>query len=287
MQFDVWGWDQKNTARNQQYSAAVYSIYRGGTLLYLFYCPEVFDVLYPDDKTHHGHGREHRFLQETVFAECVYELLKIMNIIPDILHLNEGHVAGAAAIMKGDKAFDKTAVVYTNHTVVPAGMERFSIDGLTGGDVARARYAMRFPWPSHQRFWRKFSVQQNGRWFIDFSKGALEICDAANGVSNEHAEATQTLFPAYDRRIEAVLNGSGDTWIMDELLEAKLKGIEPSKETLRRIAAEGKALSLAEVKKRTVGMTDKDGRIISRDGMSLDPDLPTIWMVRRMVEYKS
>ena len=244
-------------------------------------------MLYPDDKTHHGHGREHRFLQETVFAECVYELLKIMNIIPDILHLNEGNVAGAAAIMKGDKAFDKTAVVYTNHTVVPAGLERFSIDGLTGGDVARARYAMRFPWRSHQRFWRKFSVQQNGRWFIDFSKGALEICDAANGVSNKHAEATQTLFPAYDRRIEAVLNGSGDTWIMDELLEAKLKGIEPSKETLRRIAAEGKALSLAEVKKRTVGMTDKDGRIISRDGMSLDPDLPTIWMVRRMVEYKS
>jgi glycogen debranching enzyme/glycosidase len=287
MQFDVWGWDQENTARERQYRARVYSLCRGGTLLYLFYCPEVFDVLYPDDRTHQGHGREHRFLQETVFAECVYELFKSMNLVPDILHLNEGHVAGAAAIMKGDKAFDKTAVVYTNHTVVPAGLERFSVDGLTGGDVARARYAMRFPWPSHQRFWKKFSVQQDGRWFIDFSKGALEICDAANGVSNEHADATQTLFPAYDRRIEAVLNGSGDTWIMDELLEAKLKGIEPSKETLRRISTQGKALSLAEVKKRTVGMTDKGGQIISRDGMALDPDLPTIWMVRRMVEYKS
>ena len=210
MQFNMWGWDVKNTAEERQYSVAAYSICRGGTLIYLFYCPEVFDVLYPDDKTHHGHGREHRFLQETMFAECVYELLRSINVVPDILHLNEGHVAGAAAIIKGDKAFDKTAVVYTNHTVVLAGLERFCIDRLTGGDVARARYAMRFPWPNHHRFWRKFSVQQNSRWFIDFSKGALEICDVANGVSNEHADATQTLFPDYDRRIEAVLNGSGD-----------------------------------------------------------------------------
>ncbi len=287
MQFDVWGCDQENTANERQYHAEVYKICRGGTCLYLFYCPQVFDILYPDDKTHQGHGREHRFLQETVFAECVYELFKSMNIVPDILHLNEGHVAVAAAIIKGDEAFNKTSVVYTNHTVVPAGLERFSVDRLTRGDVARARYAMRFPWASYQRFWRKFSIQKDSRWFIDFSKGALAICDAANGVSKEHAYATQTLFPAYDRWIESILNGSGDAWIMDELLEAKLKGIEPSKETLCRIGAEGKALSLAEVKKRTVDMTDKSGQIISRDGVALDPGLPTIWMVRRMVEYKS
>ena len=185
MQFDVWGWDVKNTDRERQYYAEVYTIFRGGTCLYLFYCPEVFDILYPDDKTHQGYGREHRFLQETVFAECVYELFKSIDRVPDILHLNEGHVADAAAIIKGDKAFDKTAVVYTNHTVVPAGLERFSIDRLTGGDVARARYAMRFTRASHQRFWSKFSAQKDGRWFIDFPKGAVEMCDAANGVSDE------------------------------------------------------------------------------------------------------
>jgi len=287
MQFDVWGWDEENTAQNRQYRAEVYSISRGGTPLYIFYCPEVFDVLYPDDKTHRGHGREHRFLQETVFAECVYELFKNMSIAPDIFHLNEGHVAGAAALIKGDRAFDRTAVVYTNHTVVPAGLERFSIDRLTDGDMDRARYAMRFHWPSHQRLWKKFSAKHEGRWFIDFSKGAVEMCDAANGVSNEHAIATQALFPAYDRPIESILNGSGDTWIMDDLLEATLKGIEPGTETLRRTAAEGKALSLAEVKKRTVGMTDKSGQIISKEGVALDSDLPTVWMVRRMVQYKS
>jgi glycogen debranching enzyme len=287
MEFDVWGWESENTACEKQYRAKVYNVSRGGTSLCLFYCPEVFDVLYPDDKTHPGRGREHRFLQETIFAECVYELLKCLNVVPDVLHLNEGHVADAAAIIKGDDAFDKTAVVYTNHTVVPAGLERFSVDGLTDGDVARARYAMRFHAQSHQRFWKRFSMQQDGHWLIDFSKGALETCDVANGVSAEHADATQALFADYDGPVEPVLNGSGDAWIMDELLEAKLKGIKPGKEILRGTSAQGKARSLAEVKSRTAGMTDCNGQIITKDGVTLDRDLPTVWLVRRMVEYKS
>ncbi len=287
LEFDVWGWDSENTAHERQYHVNVYRICRGGTILYLFYCPQVFDVLYPDDRTHHGHGRQHRFLQETVFAECVHELLKRMNVVPDILHLNEGHVAAAAAIIKGDETFDRTAVVYTNHTVVPAGLEKFCVDRLTGGDIARARYAMRFPWPNHHHLWGKFSVQQDGRCFIDFSKGALEICDVANGVSAEHADATETLFPACNRPIESVLNGSGDAWIMDQLLEAELNGAALGKETLHSTGAEGKALALAEVKKRTAGMTDKGGQVIAEQGVTLDPVLPTVWMVRRMVQYKS
>ena len=287
LEFDVWGWDSENTIQEKQYHIKVYSICRGGTILYLFYCPDVFDILYPDDKTHHDHGREHRFLQETVFAECVYELFKRLNIVPDILHLNEGHVAAAAAIIRGDKTFEKTAIVYTNHTVVPAGMERFSVDGLTGGDIARARYAMRFPWPNHHRLWRKFTVHQDGQCFIDFSKGAIEICDVANGVSAEHADVTETLFPATDKRIEAILNGSGDMWIMDELIEARPKGIESCKDILLDTSTEGKARAFAEVKRRTAGMTDKQDHIIAGEGMTLDPDLPTVWMVRRMVQYKS
>ena len=287
LQFDVWGWDDNNTAKERQYHVEVYGISRGGTPLYVFYCPEVFDILYPDHKTHPGHGRAHRFLQETAFAECVYELFKSLRIVPDILHLNEGHVADAAAILRGDNLFNRTAVVYTNHTVVPAGLETFRIGELVGGDVARARYAMRFPGQSWQRLWRKFVVvNDDGQLFIDFPRGALEICDVANGVSEEHADATKAMFH-YDRTIEAILNGSGDTWVMDELLEMELNDIEPNKEIFRQIGREGKALSLAEVKKKTADMTDKNNQIISKDGVTLDIKLPTIWMVRRMVEYKS
>ncbi len=287
LQFNVWGWDDNNTAQEQQYCVEVYSIRRGGTPLYVFYCPGVFDILYPDHHTHPGHGRAHRFLQETVFAECVHELFKRMRIVPDILHLNESHVADAAAIVKGDKTFAKTAVVYTNHTVVPAGLEKFCIGELVGGDVARASYVMRFPGQSWQALWKKFVVLNDGQLYIDFSKGAIEICDIANGVSREHADVTRSIFQCDDRTIEAILNGSGDTWVMDELLEMELNGIEPSKELFQRIGRKGKALSLAEVKRKTAGMTDKNNQIISKDGITLDLNLPTIWMVRRMVEYKS
>jgi glucan phosphorylase len=287
LQFNVWGWDEKNTAAEQQYHVEVYSINRGGTPLYVFHCPDIFDILYPDHHTHPGHGRAHRFLQETAFAECVYELFKSMKIVPDILHLNESHVADAAAIIKGDKSFKRTAVVYTNHTVVAAGLEKFCIDELVGGDVARARYVMRFPKQSWQMLWSKFVASNDGQLYIDFSKGALEICDIANGVSREHADATKTMFQCDDRTIEAILNGSGDTWVMDELLEMELNGIEPSKEIFRRIGRKGKVLALAEVKRKTADMTNKNNQIISKGGIALDINLPTIWMVRRMVEYKS
>jgi glucan phosphorylase len=74
---------------------------------------------------------------------------------------------------------------------------------------------------------------------------------------------------------------------MDELLEMELNGIEPTEELFRRIGQKGKALSLAEVKRKTAGMTSKNSQIISKNGIMLDLNLPTIWMVRRMVEYKS
>ena len=46
MKFNVWGWDMRNTDQNRQYSIEVYNICRGGTNLYLFYSPNVFDVLF-------------------------------------------------------------------------------------------------------------------------------------------------------------------------------------------------------------------------------------------------
>jgi hypothetical protein len=81
---------------------------------------------------------------------------------------------------------------------------------------------------------------------------------------------------------------------MAELLEPKFKEIELNNETLLRIASEGKATSFNEVQKRTSDMTDKSGHIINkageiicRDGINLNPDLPTIWMVRRVVKSES
>jgi len=283
---EVWGFDTASPNQEIRYEAEVFSVVRGGTRLYMFSCPPVFDVLYPDDATHHN-GRRHRFLQETLMAQCVIKLFKALKVVPDALLINEGHVAVAAAITRGDPTFEKTAILYTNHTVVPAGLEVFDASELADNDLGRARYIMRFPRNSWQWLWQKFIVECDGKVLIDFSKGAMEICSAANAVSAEHARATRSLFPGQTKNIIPILNGSGDSWVMDSLLELERRSEVPTPARLFELAAEGKAEASAGIKERTVGMTNQAGEVISPEGVTLDPDRPTLWLVRRMVEYKS
>lgn len=283
---EVWGFDTAKPNQEIRYEAEVFSVVRGGTRLYMFSCPPVFDVLYPDDATH-PNGRRHRFLQETLLAQCVVKLFKTLRIVPDALLINEGHVAVAAAITRGDPTFEKTAILYTNHTVVSAGLEVFDARELTDNDLGRARYIMRFPRNSWQWLWQKFIVECDGKVLIDFSKGAMEICSAANAVSAEHARATRSLFPGQAKNIVPILNGSGDSWVMDSLLELERRSELPTPERLLELAVEGKAEAAAGIRARTAGMTNQAGEVISPEGVTLDPDRPTLWLVRRMVEYKS
>ena len=283
---EVWGFDTQNPSREVRYEAKVFSVNRGGTTLYLFHCPEVFDILYPDQATHRN-GRRHRFLQETVFAQCVTRLFKALQVVPDAMLINEGHVAVAAAITRGDPTYEKTAIIYTNHTVVPAGLEVFDVSDLAGDDVGRARYIMRFPPHSWQWLWQKFIVESDGKILIDFSKGALEICSAANAVSAEHARVTQALFPGLRRNIVPILNGSGDTWVMESLLDLERRGVTPTADQLVALGREGKREAFEAIRLRTMAMTDAEGRHLCPAGVRLDPDKPTLWLARRMVEYKS
>ncbi|MCP4450267.1 MAG: hypothetical protein GY809_02315 [Planctomycetes bacterium] len=286
IRLEVWGFNTYNPSEEIRYDVEVFCINRGGTPLYMFNCPDVFDVLYPDNATHQN-GRRHRFLQETVFAQCVSKLFKTLGLVPDALLINEGHVAVAAAMTRGDPMFEKTAIIYTNHTVVPAGLEVFDISELASNDVGRARYLMRFPPNSWQWLWSKFIVESDGKILIDFSKGALEICSAANAVSAEHAKVTRALFPGQNKHIVPILNGSGDTWVLDELLSLEHKGLTPTPSELMNFTQIGKRQATEEIRKRTTGLTNRRGDVISKDGVEFDLNKPTLWLVRRMVEYKS
>ena len=287
VRLEVWGFDTHHPNQEVPHHVQVFHIDRGGTPLFLFFCPDVFDVLYPDNATHHRAGRRHRFLQETVFAQCVHQLLLHRQIVPDALLINEGHVAVAAAITRGDPTFDKTAIIYTNHTVVSAGLEVFHVDDLADNDIERARYIMRFPPQSWQELWQKFIVETEGKVLIDFSKGAMEICSAANAVSAEHARVTRALFPNQKKNIVPILNGSGDTWVLDDLLDMERQGIEPTAEQLTAAGQHGKALAFEGIRQRTAAMTNRYGDPIDAGGRRLDPAKPTLWLARRMVAYKS
>jgi glucan phosphorylase len=80
----VYAWDDiepDNSSKNNLIKVEVWLVNRGGTPLFLLRSPEVFDFLYTD-------YRVHRFTQEVVFGKAVYQLMKTLDIIPDILHLN-------------------------------------------------------------------------------------------------------------------------------------------------------------------------------------------------------
>ncbi|TRZ51757.1 MAG: hypothetical protein D4S01_04140 [Dehalococcoidia bacterium] len=315
LQLLVWGWDKHDTSRNKPYHVKVYRVDRGGTPLYLFYCPDVFDILYPDGVSHGSNGRNHRFLQETILAKAISQFFIAMDMVPDILHLNEGHVASVAGIIRSDPRFDATSIAYTNHTVLAAGLEKFSQLDIDGGDIFRERYQLGLYENRYERIWPHFeSVDtDHGVTTIDLCRGAIRLCQLANAVADVHEEVMRRdVFPGYTDKIRAVLNGTSDTWNMPEISDMtkrlerekdvefsdlsvdELRGmlspeeIAQIKNLLIDAHKRAKYAAHEEIKSRTRNtMTNRQGDIISVDGFGLDLEKPTVWLVRRMEHYKN
>jgi alpha-glucan phosphorylase-like protein len=85
-----------------------------------------------------GDGR-HRLLQEVVLGLGGMALLRALGQPPDVLHLNEGHcalavldlmAASGVADFASALAAARPRVVFTTHTPVPAGHDRFGADDV-------------------------------------------------------------------------------------------------------------------------------------------------------------
>ncbi len=260
--------DIHNPEKNSLIEVEVWKVCRGGSDLFLLWCPQVFDFLYPA-------GRVHRFTQEVVFGKSVYQLIKRLRLQPDILHLNEAHTVVAGALLRADEAFNQTAIVYTNHTIVPAGLERFYPKTM-GTDANRMMYQIGIPGDKHLQF-RSYFLPL-GEEVVDFCYASVKLAERINGVSTEHAWVTERLFKElygseFQSSVVGVLNGSGKSWKNPRLRELEAQGRVPSPEQLWEIHQEAKAEALAEVEART--------------GISLDLAKLTLWAIRRIVDYKS
>ena len=279
LEIEVNVWDE--TALESEYTAKVrfFRMNRGGSINYLPYCPGVFDILYTDN-------RIHRFTQEVVFGKAVYQFMKHINLYPDILHLNEAHTVVAASHVRHDENFDKTAIVYTNHTIVPAGMEIFKTGKGSREHIdVNIRRMLYFVAPHvmyHSAFMREDGV-------VDFCYAATQFADVINGVSNEHAKATVKLFKdlyaAYYKKkftipVMGVLNGSGDSWVDSKLSKIEYRRGLATQEEIVHLHRLGKEEAFEDIRRRTISGKD-------HNGIRLDPNKLTIWEVRRIVDYKS
>ncbi|HMD65581.1 MAG TPA: alpha-glucan family phosphorylase [Stellaceae bacterium] len=165
----------------------------------------------PDDRTltHHLYGGDeaYRLKQEIILGVGGIRILRALGFDIHIYHLNEGHAAlltldllnrwhvAPEDLAPNEPPYDVAEVrarcVFTTHTPVEAGHDRFSYDlfeQLLPGFVeldALKRLA--------------------GDERLNMTRLALNLSDYVNGVARRHAETTEHMFPGY--RIHAVTNG--------------------------------------------------------------------------------
>jgi len=176
----------------------VREIWRGGTRV-LGLESDVFNVLYVAD-------RWQRILQEVLLGHAVPAVLKKLDIKPDICWLNEGHTAITIPVMKEDRYFAGIKFLFTTHTPVPEGMEKFYGDDhwFNALRINREKY--------HSVF------VKDG--MIDMTRAVMILAETVNAVSQEHCEVTKRMFPEFSHKIVYITNGSSrELWMSSFLKE--------------------------------------------------------------------
>jgi len=271
-------------------------------------------------------GREMRLHQELVLGVAGVRALRELGLQPAIWHLNEGHSAFLLAerarelVAAGgtlDEAWEavRRDSVFTIHTPVAAGNERFDVDlvrrvagPLLDGDERPATGGV----PVEGVLQLGLGVDGDRSQF-DMTAFSLRLSNGANAVSLLHAEtANATWHPVIgERRILGVTNGVHSpswvgTWIreaMERYLDADLDALDDATsakrfwERIERIP--GRDLWDAHQRQKLELAIFARGRLRSqfaRHGeapltleeleTSLDPNVLTIGFARRFATYK-
>ncbi|MEQ8763267.1 MAG: alpha-glucan family phosphorylase [Planctomycetota bacterium] len=177
----------------------------------------------PEDRTIteylYGGELENRLLQEIVLGRGGARLLEKVGIHPSVFHMNEGHAAFLAlerisGLIRNDGlTFDearevvRSTTIFTTHTPVPAGHDRFPEDLIRRyfSDVAGW---LGLPW---ERFFELGGAPGDGH---DFNMTYLALTFAAfvNGVSKKHQEVSKALLhPYWPSLLESEVPVSGIT----------------------------------------------------------------------------
>jgi len=271
----------------------------------------------------YGGGPAMRLQQEIVLGIGGWRLLQAMGLKPDVCHLNEGHAAlavieRARGVMEQEKqpfdvalAATRAGNVFTTHTPVEAGFDRFSPE-LVG------RYLSTYA--------DKLGVGLNGLLALgrrdpanaleplNMAFLALRGASVVNGVSRLHGEVSrrifQPLFPRWPRRdvpVTHVTNGvhmpswdsavADATWTRACGKERWLSTLDTIKDSFEKLSDEALwDLRVHQSEQLVYDMRARLGRQLAREGMPaelvsqsshvLNPGVLTIGFARRFTAYK-
>ncbi|MFC7487834.1 alpha-glucan family phosphorylase [Knoellia sp. CPCC 206453] len=280
----------------------------------------------------YGGGGEQRLQQEMLLGVGGVRALRLWSRLsgaptPDVYHSNEGH-AGFLAIeriselvtgsgLTFDEALEavRGATVFTTHTPVPAGIDRFErrlIEIYFGGDLAPAGV------PLDRLLTLGAETYEGGdASMFNMAVLGLRIAQRANGVSKLHGVVSRDmfdgLFPGFDADevpITSITNGvHGPTWVDRKVYELAARHSDDVTIDTTVLDSEASWNAMADLPRDEVWATKRQLREqlvteararmraswIRRGASSaelgwtdeiLDPDILTIGFARRVPTYK-
>ncbi len=252
----------------------------------------------------YGGGTDHRLLQEILLGIGGVRAIRAYcattdTTAPEVFHSNEGHAGflglerirelteGQGLTFDQALAVVRAGTLFTTHTPVPAGIDRFPrelIAKFFGGDNGSAGLPVE----------RVLELgAETDPTIFNMAHMGFSLAQRANGVSKLHGAVSRgmftTLWPGFDDDevpITSITNGvHAPTWVARELLEAPDL---PAEElwSMRRVLRER---LVTEVRRRTRGSWLHRGATEAELGWVntlFDPDVLTVGFARRVPSYK-
>ncbi len=232
----------------------------------------------------YGGDTEYRLCQETILGIGGIKVLRELQTKPTIYHMNEGH-AGLLAIelleiyqkVRDDDTFEqelehvKRKCVFTSHTPVPAGHDRFSYDLVTKVlGIGK-----------HLELLKRLGGQDE----LNMTLLGLNLSKYVNGVAKKHGEVSREMFPGYS--IQSITNGvHSQTWTCDSFKKVYDEFIPTWKSdpfmlrTALTLPNEKVWEAHVQAKKELIDYVNTTFQT------KMDYDVFTIGFARRMTQYK-
>jgi len=237
------------------------------------------------DRLYGGDG-DHRLRQEAVLGMGGARILDALGYQPVVYHMNEGHAAlltvalleqerhGANIDSASDEDIDsvRQRCVFTTHTPVPAGHDRFSPE-----------QAYRILGHERAQLLERVGAFHDG--LLNMTYVALRFSRFVNGVAMQHGKVSRAMFPDYP--ISAITNGvHAGTWTAASFQAAFDRHMPRWRQdnlTLRYAIdiPEGEIAAAHAESKRALLDAVKE-----RTGEVMRPEIFTLGFARRAATYK-
>lgn len=238
--------------------------------------------------TDHLYGGDtyYRLCQEAILGLGGIHLLHALGCQPEVCHMNEGHASlltigllearlapsPLSAATDADAEAIRQQCVFTTHTPVPAGHDKFGVDQMVNvlGHERSATID-------------RFGGIHDGLFNVTYL--ALHFARYVNGVAMQHGKVSQAMFPGYD--IHAITNGvHAATWLspgFQKLFDKELPGWREDNNYLRSVyGIEPEVIEQTHA----LGQQRLFATIKERTGVELDPNVLTLGFARRVATYK-